>query len=117
MLDIEALKVTCWLEPTQVGFNASAHLDMCIDIPYLETATAAISSFPEVTWLAEVLGECNLMADVICLDIGNLDDLVSRRMGDIPGMRNIEVNLYSRICETNMTVPNLALLQETMSSR
>jgi Lrp/AsnC family transcriptional regulator for asnA, asnC and gidA len=114
MLESNALKIVCWLDPGQVGFHAVAHMDLSIEVPHLEEAIAQIASYPEVTWLVRVMGEFNLMADVMCLDLACLDDLVSRRLAKLPGIRHMEVATYSEIAKIS-TMPNLELLDRVTS--
>jgi Lrp/AsnC family transcriptional regulator for asnA, asnC and gidA len=110
----DALKVTCWLDPGQVGFHAVAHIDLSIEVPHLEGAIVRVASYPEITWLVQVMGEFNLMADVMCLDLECLDDLVSRRLARLPGLRHMEVATYSEIAKIS-TMPNLDLLDRATS--
>lgn len=109
MVENNVVKVLCWLEHETVGFRAAAHLDFSVDAPQLAKAAAQIATFPEVSWLAEVMGQSNLMADVFCIDTENLDDLISRRLGQIAGLRHMEVVLYSQVRKIT-TMPNVELL-------
>jgi Lrp/AsnC family transcriptional regulator for asnA, asnC and gidA len=114
MLETNALKIVCWLDPDQVGFNAVARIDLSIETQHLERAAQAVASFPEICWLVQVMGEHNLLADVMCLDIGCLDDLVSQGLSRVPGVRHMEVATYSGISKMS-TMPNLELLNRVTS--
>jgi DNA-binding Lrp family transcriptional regulator len=115
MLETNALKVVCWLDPDQVGFHAVARIDLSIETQHLEKAAEAAALFPEICWLVQVMGEFNLMADVMCLDIECLDGLVSHGLSRVPGVRHMEVAAYSTIRKMS-TMPNLELLDRAASS-
>ena len=109
MVENNVVKVMCWLDNATVGFRVAAHLDFSIEVPQLEGAAAQIATFPEVSWLAEVMGQSDLMADVFCIDTENLNDVISRRLGQIAGLRHMEVALYSQVRKIT-TMPNIELL-------
>ena len=115
MLEANAVKVMCWLEPNQVGFHAVAHVDFSFEVPHLEEAAARIATFPEVAWLSGVIGEFNLMADIFCVDLGCLDALLAERLSKIAGLRHMEVALYSQIRKIT-TMPNLELLKRRIGN-
>jgi Lrp/AsnC family transcriptional regulator for asnA, asnC and gidA len=114
MLEANVVKVMCWLEPDQVGFHAVAHVDFSLELSHLEKAAARIASFPEVAWLASVIGQFNLMADIFCVDLDCLDALLSKRLSKIAGLRHMEVTLYTQIQKVT-TMPNLELLKRRIA--
>jgi len=116
LIEINALRLICWLDPQKVGFKVAAHIDLSVRLPHLAAAIDEIVRMPEVVWLGQVLGEFNLMADVMCLSKEHLDDFVSQRMHNLAGLDKLETTVYSQILKF-VTAPNLELLQRILERR
>jgi Lrp/AsnC family transcriptional regulator for asnA, asnC and gidA len=95
MISENLLKITCWLDPSRVGFHAGVRLDIAVASAYLEEAVGKMLRFPEVAWLAQALGEFNVAADVWCPDLACLNEFLEQ-LRDVPGVERMEVAYYQQ---------------------
>lgn len=107
-----SLKTVCWFGPQRTGPAAGAHIDLNIDPQCLGDAVSVLVSSPEVAWAAEFLGEFNLIAELLCLNVDHVQRFVRDRIQNIPGLRHMEVNVYSGV-QKMVTTQNLELLERT----
>lgn len=87
MIDSGILSITASVIPSEVGFNASATIGIMVEPRHLEEAYTEIIGIPEVSWMALVTGEFNLLIEVWCRDPAHLRDLMIKRLGKVIGLR------------------------------
>lgn len=110
--ETDSLKTVCWFGHQVGGLLVGAHLDLSVDPQYLGDAVSVLVSSPEVAYAAEVLGEYNLIAELLCLNVDHVQRFVRNRIQDLPGLRHMEVNVYSGV-QKMVTTQNLELLERT----
>ena len=96
-----------------MGLQAFASIRVSIEAPFVEEAASQIAMFPEVNWLARVIGEFDLNGDVSCPDIAHLTRLVDERINKIRGVRETRVALYTKTYKLT-TLPNPGRLEEVL---
>ena len=109
------LKIASWIDPHQVGLMAIAILRMVVETRHLEASAARISEFPEVTWVAKLTGEFNLMADLACVSMDHLRSLLEDRVARIEGIQQTDVAIYLRYYKSDV-VPDVRLLRQIAQS-
>jgi Lrp/AsnC family transcriptional regulator for asnA, asnC and gidA len=111
LLESGVLRIVTWLNPRHLGFSAAAHIHLFVDLPEVDHAVQQIKDIPEVTWLAKVIGEYNLMIEVVCRDLEHLNELLEGRLNSIPGLRAMETALYQEVYKVQYYL-DLGLLRE-----
>lgn len=109
MIEDSTVQIVGRVNPHRVGFNAPATINVAVQPPYLEEAMAQISAFPEVSWLALVTGQYDLMVDVMCRDVDHLTELITKRLQKVPGVTKTESVYVLRILKVGQ--PGLELLR------
>lgn len=95
--------------PHRVGFHAAANVLVSIEPALREQAIAQIAQFPEVSWLASVTGEFDLIVDAMCRDIDHLDEFLNNRLARVPGVRATQTALYLKIYK--IALPDMDLVK------
>jgi Lrp/AsnC family transcriptional regulator for asnA, asnC and gidA len=108
MIEENTVQIVGRVNPHRVGFSAPATINVAVQIPHLEAAIAEISQFPEVSWLALVTGEYDLIVDVLCRDVDHLTELITRRLQQVPGVIKTETVYVLRILK--VAQPGLELV-------
>jgi DNA-binding Lrp family transcriptional regulator len=75
-----------------MGFTAEANLWLTVEPSHLAAVGELIASHPEVPFASAITGTANLVAAVVCRDIGALYRYVTTRIGAITGVRQLEVS-------------------------
>ncbi len=115
MCENNRLRIVGWMEPAQVGLHAFAHIRIIVDAPFLEEIAQRIAQFPEVNWLARVIGEFDLAAEVSCPDIDHLNHLIDQRINRMEGVRQTRVALYTKTYKT-ITLPNIEMVERLLQA-
>ena len=84
------------VDPFALGFQAPAIIGVSADTDKIDQVARTIAEFPEVSYLVMTLGSCNLTAEVFCRDLHHLTDLVTQKIGRIPGVRSTETLMIAR---------------------
>ena len=108
LLADETVRIVPRVNPQRVGFHAPATVMVAIEPTLREQAIAEIAGCPEVSWLASVTGEYDLVVDVMCRNIEHLDEFLNRRLGQVPGVKATQTALYLKIYK--VALPDLDLL-------
>jgi Lrp/AsnC family transcriptional regulator for asnA, asnC and gidA len=113
MCENNRLRIVGWMEPAQVGLHAFANVRITVDAPFLEQVALRIAQFPEVNWLARVIGEFDLAAEVSCRDIDHLNDLIDQQINKMEGVRQTRVALYTKTYKV-ITLPNIEMAERLL---
>jgi Lrp/AsnC family transcriptional regulator for asnA, asnC and gidA len=73
LLTDQTVRIVPRINPQRVGFHAPATILISIEPTLHEEAITEIATFPEVSWLASLTGEYDVVVDVMCRDIDHLD--------------------------------------------
>lgn len=103
----ETLKVIGLVDPHRIGFDTPALIGVSVQPGLLDDVVAAISKFPEVSYLLLVAGEYDLMVEVMCRDRSHLTELVTNRLHKIPGVKDTRTTFILHIY--NVVQPDLNL--------
>lgn len=97
------------VDPQRVGFSAPATINISVEPALLEEAIDEIATFPEVSWLASIAGDYDLVVDVMCCDITHLKTFISQRLAKVSGVRDMTPYLYLQIHK--IALPDLDLVK------
>jgi Lrp/AsnC family transcriptional regulator, regulator for asnA, asnC and gidA len=99
------------VNPTHVGFQASANIHIAVRPPALISAVASeVGDFPEVSYMALLTGEFDLEIDVACRDQEHLTELLTNRLHRIEGVAETRTQMLLRVYK--YAQPDLRLLQK-----
>lgn len=84
------------VDPFALGFQAPAIIGVTADADKLDRIARTIAEFPEVSYLVMTLGSSDLTIEVFCRDLRHLTDLVTQKIGRVPGVRSTETLMIAR---------------------
>jgi Lrp/AsnC family transcriptional regulator, regulator for asnA, asnC and gidA len=114
MLDDNTLRIIGRVNPHRVGYNVPATINISVLPQYTDEAISKIAEFPEVSYLAVVTGEYDLMVDVMCENGNHLTEFVINKMSNIPGITKIQTAVVLRVAK--VAQPDLKWIKEHRSS-
>jgi len=108
MIEENTVQIVGRVNPHRVGFNAPATINVAVQPPHLEAAIAQITEFPEVSWMALITGEYDLIVDVMCRDVDHLTELITKRLQRVTGVTKTETAYILRVLK--VAQPGLELV-------
>lgn len=84
------------VDPFALGFRAPAVVGVTVESDKIERVARAIMELPEVSYLVMTLGSFDLTIEVLCRDLVHLTDLVTQKIGMIPGVRTTETLMIAK---------------------
>jgi Lrp/AsnC family transcriptional regulator for asnA, asnC and gidA len=84
------------VDPFALGFQAPAVIGVSVESGKVEQVARTIAELPEVSYLVVTLGSFDLTIEVFCRDLAHLTDLVTQKIGMIPGVRSTETLMIAR---------------------
>ena len=109
LLDDNTLKIIGRVNPHRVGFNAPATINVSLQPQYIEEAIEEIAKFPEVSYLALVTGEYDLVVDVMCENGSHLTEFLINRLSKVKGISKMQTSIVLRIGK--VAQPDLRLIK------
>jgi Lrp/AsnC family transcriptional regulator for asnA, asnC and gidA len=111
LIDEGVLHIFGRVIPHKVGFNAPVTLFISVDPPSIDAAVQELMQFPEVSYLALITGDFDLMVDLMCRDVDHLTELITKRLSKIPGMRKTRTAFILKIVK--YAQPDLNLIKSS----
>jgi Lrp/AsnC family transcriptional regulator for asnA, asnC and gidA len=93
LLESGVMQIVAVTDPLKLGFKVQAIVGMCADGDLRALATA-IAAMPEVDYLVTTAGRFDLLMEVICEDVEELERLLNDRLRRLPGVRSVENFLF-----------------------
>ncbi len=90
----EILHVIGWVDPRELGYQAPVNLLIRTQSKYTESVRQQVEILPEVEFLAKVTGEYDLVADIVCEDLEDLNEFLTHKLQPIEGVEDARVLLY-----------------------
>lgn len=110
LVESQAVRFFARVNPQHVGFNSTSEVEISITPSNLiEKVAYAISEFPELSFLAMISGDADLLAEVVCRDQGHLFDVISR-LHNIEGVEKTKILNYLKLYKWNQ--PDLGKIRE-----
>ena len=94
----EVLQVYGRIHPEHVGFITYAHI--LIDVRpsnRIDAILETIATYPEVCFLARMMGDFDVVVDVMCKDNDHLNSLTNERIHPLEGVFKTRVNMYTQL--------------------
>jgi Lrp/AsnC family transcriptional regulator for asnA, asnC and gidA len=93
MLSSDAIRVVALGDPSMMGFDVEAMIGICVDgDPH--AAAEAIGKIPEVMNVMLCAGRFVLMVEVICRNNVALENLMTKQLHGVEGVKSLEVFIY-----------------------
>lgn len=84
------------VDPFALGFQAPAIISVSVAAGRVDSVAKRIAEFSEVSYLVMTLGACDLTVEVYCRDLAHLAELISEKIGTIPGVRATETLMIAK---------------------
>ncbi len=84
------------VDPFALGFQAPAVIGAAVEADKIDQVARTIVEFPEVSYLVLTLGSFDLIIEVFCRDLLHLTELVTQRIGLVPGVRSTQTLVIAR---------------------
>ncbi len=111
MVDDGVLHIFGRVIPHKVGFNAPTTILVAVAPQHFEEAVQELLKFPEISYMAQITGEFDLMIDVMCRDVDHLTDLINNRLHKIVGITEVHTSFILRVYR--YAQPDLNLIRST----
>jgi Lrp/AsnC family transcriptional regulator for asnA, asnC and gidA len=93
------LQVVAVTNPTLMGFNTMAQIEVKADVSRLEEIAEEVGAFEEVTYLVLLSGSYDLHVEVVCRDKDHLLDFLTNKLHSVEGVRDSETFIYLQIAK------------------
>jgi Lrp/AsnC family transcriptional regulator for asnA, asnC and gidA len=98
LIEEGTLKIIGRVEPNKIGFNAYASVLISVKPKsLLNKIIEDLSQLPEISFLALISGDFDIEANVMCRDMGHLNELLSDKIHQMEGIFDTKTNLYMKI--------------------
>ena len=81
-----ALNVMAWVLPSALGFGSLLTVGVSVEIPHRDAAIEALMEMPEVSFIATVTGDSDLIVDIHCQDYEHAHDAIIEKIQRLPGV-------------------------------
>jgi DNA-binding Lrp family transcriptional regulator len=96
LLERRVVHIDVEISPAALGLHTRAVLLLRIHPAQLKAAGRALAHDPAIPFAAATSGRDNLQAVAHCRDLDALYELVATRLGDLPGLRSLELSPIDR---------------------
>jgi len=110
------LRVIGWVDPRQLGYQAPAIILIRTQSKSIEYIRQQLERLPEVEFLARVTGEYDLLTDIICKDLEDLDEFLTKKLQPIQGVEDARVLLYLKYHKP-ISAPPMSSIRQLKHSR
>jgi Lrp/AsnC family transcriptional regulator for asnA, asnC and gidA len=93
LLESGVMQIVAVTDPLKLGFKVQAMVGVCADGD-IKALAKTIERMPEVDYLVTTAGRFDLLVEVICEQVDELERLLNERLRRLPGVRSIESFLF-----------------------
>jgi DNA-binding Lrp family transcriptional regulator len=87
------LTFVAMVNPAMLGFKIEAILRVQVNLGAVDATARAVAAFPEARYVAATSGDSALVVDAVFLDTEALYEFVTNKLGLLPGLRDVEINI------------------------
>jgi Lrp/AsnC family transcriptional regulator for asnA, asnC and gidA len=80
------LQVVGIADPLRIGFDRMALLGVKVRPGSLDAVCAAITAFPETSYVASIAGSFDVIVEVVCRDTAHFTELLTQRVHHVDGV-------------------------------
>lgn len=100
--DSGVLQIVAVVDPKQVGFSRQAMIGVRCAGDARELGER-LADIPEVKYVVQTAGSFDILAEVVCVDDGELLDVLGGRIRALPGVVATETFVYLKIAKDQYT--------------
>ncbi|MHC4448250.1 MAG: Lrp/AsnC family transcriptional regulator [Planctomycetota bacterium] len=89
LLESGVMQIVAVTDPLKLGFKVQAIVGVCADGD-VKALARRVGRLPEVDYLVTTAGRFDLLMEVICEDVDELERLLNERLRRLPGVRSLE---------------------------
>lgn len=97
MVDDGILTFIARVTPEKVGFHAYANILIAANANKVESITEELLTYPEVSFISLIMGQFDILLDVMCYDNQHLSNLIMERIRKIPGVKRTETMMIIKV--------------------
>jgi Lrp/AsnC family transcriptional regulator, regulator for asnA, asnC and gidA len=91
------LQIVGIADPLRIGFDHMALIGLKVRPGALDAVTAAVTAFPETSYVATTAGAYDVIVEVICRDTAHFTELLKQRLHRVDGVVSTESFLVLEI--------------------
>ncbi len=91
LIDKNVVSIMAMVNPHKVGLGAPATLSISIKPQQYDDIVDTILAYPEVNFASMTTGNFNLLIDVFCRNTQHLAELVTQRINNLEGIKDIKI--------------------------
>jgi Lrp/AsnC family transcriptional regulator for asnA, asnC and gidA len=91
------LQVVGIADPMRIGFDRMALIGVRVRPGTVDAVCAAITAFPETSYVVAIAGSFDVMVEVVCRDTAHFTELLTRRLHHVDGVVSAESFLVLEI--------------------
>jgi Lrp/AsnC family transcriptional regulator for asnA, asnC and gidA len=93
LLECGVMQIVAVTDPLKLGFKIQALVGLSADGD-LRALAEQIARMPEVDYLVNTAGRFDLMLEIVCESVNDLQSLINERLRPLPGVRHVEAFVY-----------------------
>lgn len=86
--DLGILRIVAFADPRELSQAQLALVQISVDPTRHNEIIEALVGMPETTYISTVLGDADIVAEVVCADNEELWEILNHRIANIPGVRD-----------------------------
>ena len=97
LLDEKLMTIVAVPSPEAAGATLSAILGVSVDLPAMHAVAETIKTYPEARYVGMSVGRYELLVEAFFADQGHLLDFVTKRLGALSGVTNLETSIILKV--------------------
>ncbi len=96
LVDTGIIRTVGIVDPHALDFEAPAIIGISVEPGKIGQVATRLTELPEVSYLVMTLGSFDLVAEVFCRDLAHINDLLTRQIHLMPGVRSTETLMIAQ---------------------
>jgi Lrp/AsnC family transcriptional regulator for asnA, asnC and gidA len=106
LIDQNAIQIAAVPNPFAFGYTLTVDIYCELEVGYQEQALQALLDMPQITYLALSTGDQDINLQAIFKDSADMQDFITNRLHQVPGMRRTRTVLIPRVLkDTHQWLP------------
>lgn len=96
LVDTGIVRTVGIVDPHALDFEAPAIIGISVEPGKIGEVATRLTELPEVSYLVMTLGSFDLVAEVFCRDLAHINNLLTRQIHLMPGVRSTETLMIAQ---------------------
>jgi len=96
LVDTGIVRTVGIVDPHALDFEAPAIIGISVEPGKIGQVATRLTELPEVSYLVMTLGSFDLVAEVFCRDLAHINNLLTRQIHLMPGVRSTETLMIAQ---------------------